>query len=128
MRRAGGTGLTRHEMRLLAAALRLTVQGNPDLYGYELFATLTEWEGAEPMNHGTVYRCLRSLFHSGLLEAYEAPAPERAAHPSRVLYRLTPQGVEVARKVTVRLAGETAPLAWIDVRNALLPTPLVDPP
>ena len=115
-------------MRLLAAALRLTVQGSPDLYGYELFATLTEWEGAEPMNHGTVYRCLRSLFHSGLLEAYEAPAPERAAHPTRVLYRLTPQGVEAARKVTVRLAGEAAPLAWIDVRNALLPTPVVDPP
>jgi DNA-binding PadR family transcriptional regulator len=128
MRRAGGTGLTRHEMRLLAAALRLTVQGNPDLYGYELFATLTEWEGAEPMNHGTVYRCLRSLFHSGLLEAYEAPAPERAAHPSRVLYRLTPRGVEAARQATVRLAGETTPLAWIDVRHALLPTPLVDPP
>jgi DNA-binding PadR family transcriptional regulator len=119
--RIGGSGLTRNESRLLAASLRLSVEGVVDLYGYELFATLTRWEGGvSPMNHGTVYRCLRNLYDCG---HYSSGKIESERHPgrTRVYYRLTDQGAEAARKATVRFAGEEQPPSWIDVHNILVP-------
>ena len=118
--RTGGVGLTRHESRLLAAALKLAAEGVHDLYGYEVFAQLVRWEGAPPMNHGTVYRCLRALYEGGYLSTGQQ---EHERHPgrARIYYRLTAQGAEAARKATIRFAAENDPPGWIDV--TVNPTP-----
>ena len=76
MRRKGGTGLVHNEMRVLAASLRLAVEGAGELYGYELFAQLTVWEGQPTMNHGTLYRCLRALEARGLYETIVRPSAD----------------------------------------------------
>lgn len=113
MRRRHGTGLTRNEQKVLAAALRLASESVDHLYGYEVFRLLTEWEGGQPMNHGTLYRCLRSLVDRGMLarrdeDAGDGPAP-------RVYYELTPDGVVAARRAVVRLAALDLPPTWIDL-------------
>ena len=119
MRRKQGTGLTRNEQKVLAAALRLRFDGGRSLYGYELFATLTGWEGAEPMNHGTLYRCMRSLERRGLLVAEEEATGERI----RVCYALTADGLAAARRATIQLAALDDPPRWIDVGLAVLVPP-----
>lgn len=116
MRRKGGNGLVRNEMRVLAASLRLAVEGSSELYGYELFATLSAWEGRVPMNHGTLYRCLRALEARGLYDTHVAPS---ADGPARVFYTLTAAGVEAARSSTVRLAAADSAPSWIDLGHAL---------
>ena len=116
MRRKGGNGLVLNEMRVLAASLRLAVEGSSELYGYELFARLSAWEGQLPMNHGTLYRCLRALEARGLYETIVRPS---ADGPARVCYTLTGSGVDAARAATVQLAAaENAP-RWIDLGHAL---------
>ena len=116
MRRKGGTGLVFNEMRVLAASLRLAVEGSSELYGYELFATLSAWEGQLPMNHGTLYRCLRALEARGLYDTHVGPSTEG---PPRVFYTLTSAGVEAARGATVHLAAADAAPSWIDLGHAL---------
>lgn len=113
MRRRHGTGLTVNEQKVLAAALRLASESVHHLYGYEVFRLLTQWEGGQPMNHGTLYRGLRSLVARGLLarrdeDGADGPAP-------RVYYELTPDGVAAARQAVVRLAALDRPPAWIDL-------------
>ncbi len=116
MRRKGGTGLVFNEMRVLAASLRLAVEGSNELYGYELFAQLSSWEGQRPMNHGTLYRCLRALERRGLYDTHVRPSTEG---PARVFYTLTPSGVELARWATVQLAATAGAPTWIDLGHAL---------
>jgi DNA-binding PadR family transcriptional regulator len=119
MRRKDGTGLVRNERRVLAAALRLALEGQPALYGYELFAQLKEWEGQAPMDHGTLYRCLRSLESRDFFTSEVDQTTERL----RVVYRLTAQGEEAARKSTIQLLAEDTPLPWLDVALASRPLP-----
>lgn len=124
MRRKGGTGLVYNELRVLAASLRLAVEGSSELYGYELFATLSAWEGQLPMNHGTLYRCLRGLEARGLYETQVRPSSDG---PARVCYTLTSGGVDAARAATVQLAASDGAPSWIDLGHALpgaLPGPV----
>jgi DNA-binding PadR family transcriptional regulator len=116
MRRRAGTGLVRNESKILAAALRLAVTGTVQLYGYELFSQLIAWEGDAPMNHGTLYRCLRRLEQRGLFRTSTTDDPSQG--PPRVFYELTQEGVDEARAATVRLASEAAPPAWVDIEVA----------
>lgn len=119
MRRKSGSGLVRNERKVLAAALKLAFRHPEGVYGYDLFARLLEWEGEPPMNHGTLYRCLRSLEQRGLLGGTIDKSSERV----RVFYRLTPEGEVAARKATIELAAEAVPLAWVDVAVAVRPLP-----
>jgi DNA-binding PadR family transcriptional regulator len=119
MRRKDGTGLVRNERKVLAAALRLALDGDRALYGYELFARLREWEGEAPMDHGTLYRCLRALETRGFFTSEVDRSTERI----RVVYRLTTEGAETARKATIQLAAEDTPLSWIDVALVSRPLP-----
>ena len=116
MRRKGGTGLVLNELRVLAASLRLAVEGSTELYGYELFSTLSAWEGQLPMNHGTLYRCLRALERRGLYETQVRPSSDG---PARVCYTLTHEGVEAARAATVKLAASDGVPVWLDLGHAL---------
>ena len=118
MRRKSGTGLVRNEVKALAAALKLAVEGQTRLYGYELFAQLASWEGQPPMNHGTLYRCLRSLESRGFLRA-EMDDSESRPGPPRVYYQLTAEGMLEARRSTLVLASELDALSWVDPRDAL---------
>jgi len=105
----------RNESKILAAALRLAVRGTVHLYGYELFAQLSSWEGGDaPMNHGTLYRCLRRLEQRGLLQTSSA-AEDPSLGPARVFYELTSAGITEARAATMRLAAEDVPPVWVDV-------------
>ncbi|MCU1678728.1 MAG: Lineage-specific thermal regulator protein [Frankiales bacterium] len=112
MRRRAGIGLVRNESKILAAALRLAVSGTVHLYGYELFALLSEWEGDAPMNHGTLYRCLRRLEQRALFTT--STTNDGSQGPARVVYELTALGVTEAREATVRLASELSPPVWVD--------------
>ena len=114
MRRKRGTDLTRNEHTLLAAALRLRYLGTGQLYGYELFATLRAWEGAEPMNHGTLYRGLRALEGRGLFTSAEDDGAGEGER-YRVFYELTADGLAAARRSTVQLAALEHPPSWIDI-------------
>ena len=122
VRRKSGIGLVRNEMKTLAAALRLAVEGRTRLYGYELFAQLASWEGQPPMNHGTLYRCLRSLERRGYLQA-EVDAGESRPGPARVYYELTDNGSAEARRSTLLLAADEQPVLWVNPRDALVPPP-----
>jgi DNA-binding PadR family transcriptional regulator len=118
VRRKSGTGLVRNELKTLAAALKLAVDGQAKLYGYELFAQLGSWEGQPPMNHGTLYRCLRSLESKGFLKA-EKDAGDKRPGPPRVYYELTATGLAEARRSTYALAAEVDALPWINPGDAL---------
>jgi DNA-binding PadR family transcriptional regulator len=111
VRRVGGVGLVKNENKILAAALRLAREGSVEIYGYELFAQLAEWGDEMPMNHGTVYRCLRRLEERGLFSS--AVSRERTQGPPRVIYRLTDAGTLAARDATHALAADAAPPAWL---------------
>jgi DNA-binding PadR family transcriptional regulator len=112
--------LVRNEDMVLAAALRLAVEGTLELYGYELFTRLTEWEGASPMNHGTLYRCLRRLQTRSMLRVVVSDSPSQG--PARVCYQLTTTGVAEAKDATRRLAEATDTPVWVD--PALLRRPI----
>ena len=115
VRRRQGSGLTRNEQKLLAAALRLAVEGQPQIFGYELYRAISEWEGAEPMNHGTIYRCMRALETRGFVERDEEATED---DDYRVFYVLTRDGVGAARQATIQLAALDDPPRWVDIRTA----------
>lgn len=119
VRRRAGNGLVRNESKILAAALRLAVTGTVHLYGYELFAQLSAWEGEAPMNHGTLYRCLRRLQDRGLLKTSSTEDPSLG--PARIFYELTQDGIAEARAATMQLAAEDMPPVWVDVNVARVP-------
>jgi DNA-binding PadR family transcriptional regulator len=103
MRRRSGNQLVVNELRVLVAALRLSEEGTEQLYGYELFAQLREWGGEAPMDHGTLYRCLRNLENRGYFstEVRLAGPQDRRA---RVYYALTTPGREAATDAVAELA------------------------
>ena len=72
------------------------------------------------MNHGTLYRCLRSLERLGYLRADVDPASDRPG-PARVYYTLTDSGMQEARRSTLLLAAEVDPLSWVDPADAISP-------
>ncbi len=111
MRRKNGSGLTSHEREVLAAVLRLHREGVGRLYGYELFASMTEWGGRSPMNHGTLYRCLRSIESRRLLSNTVEATPPRP----KVYYELTPDGIVAAREAVIQLLASERPPNWVDV-------------
>jgi DNA-binding PadR family transcriptional regulator len=110
----------RNERKVLAAALRLLFDGTSELHGYELFARLVAWEGEPPMNHGTLYRCLRSLEARSLLDS----TIDQSSRHLRVNFSLTPAGIEAARLATLDLAGSVKPERWLDpgLATRALPT------
>jgi DNA-binding PadR family transcriptional regulator len=71
------------------------------------------------MDHGTLYRCLRALEGRGFFTSQVDDGAERI----RVVYELTSDGEEAARKATIQLAAEETPLSWLDVGLASKPLP-----
>jgi DNA-binding PadR family transcriptional regulator len=112
MRRRRGTGLVRNERKVLAAALRLAWEGSAELYGYELFARLRDWEGEAAMDHGTLYRCLRALEGRGFFGS----SADQSTGRLRVNYRLSETGVAAARQAVIELAAEERPPTWVDLQ------------
>lgn len=123
MRRKEGTGLVRNEKVVLAAALRLANEGKPGVYGYQLLAILRDWnEKKLPMDHGTVYRCLRSLEKRGLFTSrleLVGGIEGREGNRPRYWFDFTPDGVTAARKATIQLAAEDEPPAWVNPADAI---------
>jgi DNA-binding PadR family transcriptional regulator len=122
MRRKDGNGLIPNERKVLAAALRLAFAGESRLHGYELFARLRAWENGMPMDHGTLYRCLRSLEKRG----HFTSQPEIVGVRVRIVYELTPAGEAAARQAVLELAAAPQTPAWIGVGLAagkLRPSP-----
>jgi DNA-binding PadR family transcriptional regulator len=113
MRRRSGNQLVVNELRVLVAALRLSEEGSEQLYGYELFALLREWGGEAPMDHGTLYRCLRNLENRSYFstEVRLAGPHDRRA---RVYYALTVDGraaaVDAVAELSKRLPSAMATL------------------
>lgn len=105
-----------NELRVLVAALRLSNEGTSQLYGYELFAMLREWGGEAPMDHGTLYRCLRNLENRGYFstEVRLAGPQDRRA---RVYYTLTDAGRKAAVDAVTDL-GNRMPSAIERLRAA----------
>jgi DNA-binding PadR family transcriptional regulator len=103
--------LVRNERKVLAAALRLAWEGSADLYGYELFARLRDWEGEAAMDHGTLYRCLRALEGRGFF----GTSTDQSSGRLRVNYRLSEAGTTAARQAAIELAAEEHPPSWVDL-------------
>ena len=118
MRRKGGTGLVGNELRVLAASLRLTLEGAREVCGYQLLTRLAGWEDPPAMTRGTLYRSLHAMAGRGL---YCAVSRASSEGPARVCYVLTPAGVDAARRAVVQLAAGEHPPAWLDLRDALPP-------
>ena len=116
MRRRSGNQLVVNELRVLVAALRFSNEGTGQLYGYELFAMLREWGGEAPMDHGTLYRCLRNLENRGYFstEVRLAGPQDRRA---RVYYTLTADGMTAAIEAVTEL-GNRMPSAIESLRPA----------
>ncbi len=119
MKRKHGTALVANEEKILAAILRLTFSDQTPVHGYHLHTHLATWEDESAVNHGTLYRCLRELESRGLLLSEISQVRNRL----RVLYTLTPEGVEQARKSLLRLAASDTPPSWADISLAIRPLP-----
>ena len=113
VRRRSGNQLVVNEKRVLAGALRLATAGSSRLYGYELFALLRAWEGQAPMDHGTLYRCLRKLEARGYFSSQVEPA-DPATRRVRVYYSLTASGLAAAEVAARELAESPTGPAWIN--------------
>ena len=98
---------------MLAGALRLEAGGSSRLYGYELFSLLRTWEGQAPMDHGTLYRCLRNLEARGYF-ASQVELTDPTTRRVRVYYSLTAAGLAAAQVAARELADSPAGPAWIN--------------
>lgn len=113
MRRNRETGLVANEVRLLLLAAALFQAGTETFHGYALS---TELEAAEAegrsigrsMSYSTIYRCLDRLEQLGLLTGEWST--EELRGPPRRLYRLTPDGFELAADLADR--PDTRSLGW----------------
>jgi DNA-binding PadR family transcriptional regulator len=112
VRRRSGNQLVVNEKRVLAGALRLEAGGSSRLYGYELFSLLRTWEGQAPMDHGTLYRCLRKLEARGYF-ASQVELADPTTRRVRVYYSLTASGMAAAQVAARELADSPAGPAWI---------------
>jgi Transcriptional regulator PadR-like family len=109
--------LTSNESKVLAAALRLRRESVDHLYGYGLFLALWKWESGKPMNHGSVFRCLRSLERR---RAFCATVVEGDGG-SRVFYELTGEG-QIAALGPIRRRGFLGGLkpVWLGTPASML--------
>ena len=102
MRRKGGTGLVRNELRLLLTAADMLTAGHSRFHGYDLARHLAEAEDkTAEMSQPTLYRALRRLEERGALTSVwesleEAAASGREGRPRRY-YQLTTSGAELAK-------------------------------
>ncbi len=121
MRRKGGTGLVRNELRLLLTAADLRLAGDTRFHGYDIARHLAAAEDSmSTMSQPTLYRALRRLEERGALESEwesleDAAASGREGRPRRY-YRLTSAGAELA-KAELRAQN----LRWAS--GQLLPNP-----
>lgn len=74
-----------------------------ELHGYALLQALRERTGRERLRTGTVYAALARLRDEGLLEEVDGPSAP-GEDERRRYYRLTADGVRVARAEAARLA------------------------
>jgi DNA-binding PadR family transcriptional regulator len=101
VRRKGGTGLVRNELRLLLTAADLRLAGADRFHGYDIARHLAAAEDSKSiMSQPTLYRALRRLEERGALESeweslQDAAASGREGRPRRY-YRLTAAGAELA--------------------------------
>lgn len=119
MRRKHGVGLTPHEMRVLAAALRLEVEGGGAVKGADLWTWFQAHEEQAP-SAATVYRALRRLtVDHRLFDAHEEPDRTRGGKP-RVYYTLTTVGRSVAQQAQAALHSRTQGhnLTWLQPQIA----------
>lgn len=72
-----------------------------DLHGYALVKRLRELDGRDSLRTGTVYAALARLQDEGWVA--EADAPDDAPDARRKYYRITPEGVDSARREAARL-------------------------
>ena len=104
-------------MLVLAASLRLALEGAGEVYGYELFARLAGWDDRAIMNHGTLYRCLRSLENQGLYCTTTRPSTDRPASATP-----SPRpGLRQPGEPSFQLAAADQPAVWVNIRYALPP-------
>ncbi len=102
MRRKSGDALVKNEERVLAAALALLNDGEPQFHGYRLVKAF-ETNPKLTVAMSTLYRCLGRLEDRGLLAGkWRAPDDDRDARPSR-FFHLTPDGVQRARDLDFTL-------------------------
>lgn len=101
-----------NEKRLLAAALRLASEGATRFYGYELLERLEAWEQRRPMDHATLYRCLRKLEARGYFDCSVARLSEHDDRP-RTYYALTAPGRVAAQQAAIELLAAPAPASWL---------------
>jgi PadR family transcriptional regulator, regulatory protein PadR len=75
-------------------------------YGLEIIQRVLDRTGGKiKIPQGRVYPILRELEHDGLLESYDGdPLPERGGRPRRY-YRLTAEGLRMARADAKVLVG-----------------------
>lgn len=90
------------QMLVLLAALSANTQHWR--HGYDLMKETG-------LQSGTLYPLLMRMTDQGLVEA-EWHAPERPGRPARHTYRLTAQGVSLAREVAVEAAISDGAGAW----------------
>lgn len=112
VRRRNGDGLVVNEQRLLAAALRLSSEGTDRFYGYELLERLEAWEHRRPMDHATMYRCLRKLEGRGFFASTVARLSAHDERP-RVYYSLTDAGRVGAPQAAIQLLASPTPALWV---------------
>lgn len=103
MRRRGGDGLVKNELRLLLTACEMFVDGERRFHGYQLARRVqVDDEKRTVMTQPTLYRCLRRLEERGAVASEwetreEAAADNRDGQPRRY-YRVTEKGVAAARR------------------------------
>lgn len=120
MRRRGGTGLVRNELRLLLTAADLRIDGHDHFHGYDLARHLAAAQDSKSiMSQPTLYRALRRLEERGALKSEwesleEAAAQGREGRPRRY-YHITNAGIEL-----VEAELRDRELRWSNGR--LLPT------
>jgi PadR family transcriptional regulator, regulatory protein PadR len=91
MRRQRGT-LLPIELDILEAGLDLQRHGTPEFHGFAIAKELRDRDDARRLTaHGTLYKALARLQHSGLLESrWEDPEAAAAEQrPRRRLYRVS---------------------------------------
>ena len=121
VRRRGDTELVPNEVKLLVAAISATTSADPEIHGYALARELARLEESRlPMSQSTLYRALRRLEERGALESRwessEEVEEEGRDRPPRRYYKVTPNGVMMARAAVQgaeRTKSRTAWQAWV---------------
>jgi DNA-binding PadR family transcriptional regulator len=76
-------------------------------HGYSIMREVSDRSsGAVTLHAGTLYRALARLLESGLIDEVEGSATPGNDDERRRYYRLTEQGIAVARAEAERIAGQ----------------------